>query len=275
LIPTFLVIGAMKCGTTSLCAYLRQHPEVYVPEQKDVYFFSNDNIYAKGWDWYLQQLKEGIGCKQIGEGTDNYSKIAEFPNAAKRIKRHVPHAKLLYIVRNPIQQIESAWAHMKVMNGESLPFESAIFSRNFYVDNCRYLRQINVYRELYDERSIKVIFLEDMIEDIDRVMKDVFDFLGVDSSFEINDRDPENIREGRYGDRWIVRWLKNHFETQNLFRNIPRSIRDSFRPIFKWRMKNKPVWNPDAKKQFLNIITGETKDFLTTYSKPDDFWILE
>lgn len=272
--PNFLIIGAMKCGTTSLSAYLRQHPDIFVPDPKDIYFFSNDEIYAKGWDWYISHFKDADACTAIGEGTDNYSKKWEFPNTAKRIKKHLPDTKLIYITRNPIRQIESAWSHLCVMNGERLPFEEAIFQRKFYIDNCRYLNQVNVYRELYPEHNIKVLFLEDLIRYTDAVLEDVFRFLGVRADYKIQDKSARNTRAGRYGDRLFTQYIRKIPGTENLVNYIPENLKSVSRPFFKWHMKHRPEWKT-VKKKFIDIIREETIDFLTAYGKPKTYWNLE
>ena len=273
--PTFLIIGAMKCGTTSLCAYLRQHPEIFIPSHKDIYFFSNDDVYSKGWDWYIQHFEEGKGCKAIGEGTDNYSKVWEFPHSSKRIKKHLPSAKIIYIVRNPIRQIESAWAHMKLMNGESLSFGQAIFHRKFYIDNCRYLKQINIYRKIYNDKNIRVLFLEDLVNDEEKTLRSLFEFVGVDSFFKVSDTAPRNTRKDKYGDRPVTKALKKIPGIDNLSYIFPDWVWGKIKPLFKWRMNNTPEWEQANKIRFIDLIENETHEFLSLYGKPQNFWSLD
>jgi len=93
--PNFLVIGAMKCGTTKLCHLLGQHPDVFMCEPKEPEFFAKDKKYKRGWDWYESLFTAGEGKTAIGEGSVTHTKSLRFPNAASRIVKHLPDAKLI------------------------------------------------------------------------------------------------------------------------------------------------------------------------------------
>ena len=77
--PNFLVIGAMKCGTTSLCSLLGQHPDIFMSNPKETYFFSNDEVYQRGSSWYESIFLGSENKIAIGEGSTNYSKKYIFP----------------------------------------------------------------------------------------------------------------------------------------------------------------------------------------------------
>lgn len=85
MLPNFLVIGAMKSGTTNLCHQMSLHPEIFFSEPKEPCFFSNDDRWQKGLSWYEVHFDAVITEKAIGEGSVNYSKLMEFPRSAERI----------------------------------------------------------------------------------------------------------------------------------------------------------------------------------------------
>ena len=91
--PNFLVVGAGRCGTTSLCYYLEQHPDVFIYEQKETEFFNSDRFYNKDWPWYESLFEKGKGHKAVGEGTVNYSKQYRYPKAEPRIVHHLPDVR--------------------------------------------------------------------------------------------------------------------------------------------------------------------------------------
>src|SRR4051812_13293797 len=106
--PTFLVIGAAKCATTVLCRILGEHPQVYVPPAKELYFFNDDDLFhRKGWPWYESLFFAGRNQPFRGEGTPLYTMRDEYPQVVDRIADALPRAKLIYMVRHPLRQIES------------------------------------------------------------------------------------------------------------------------------------------------------------------------
>ena len=72
ILPTFLIVGAAKSGTSSLWHYLREHPDVYVPAGKEINFFSDEANFSRGLDWYTSHFKSGAGKKAIGEASPSY-----------------------------------------------------------------------------------------------------------------------------------------------------------------------------------------------------------
>ena len=82
--PDFLVIGAMKCGTTSLYRYLRAHPQIQMAEPKELHFFSEPEVWARGWDWYEQRFPvREAATVAVGEASTSYTKYPQYPNVAE------------------------------------------------------------------------------------------------------------------------------------------------------------------------------------------------
>src|SRR4029077_6917057 len=108
-----------KCATTVLCRILGEHPQVYVPPQKELYFFNDDDLFhRKGWPWYESQFIQGRERPFRGEGTPLYSMRDEYPLVADRIAESLPNVKLIYMVRHPLRQIESWWIQARA-NGNT------------------------------------------------------------------------------------------------------------------------------------------------------------
>ena len=121
----FLVIGAARSGTTSLAAYLRSHPSIYLPLEKETCFFSDNDRYNKGVDWYLQSY---FHCRKsenkiIGEATPAYMLFKYIP---ERIFSTTPNTKLIAILRNPIYRAYSHYRFAKRLGIESRDFNEAI-----------------------------------------------------------------------------------------------------------------------------------------------------
>ena len=103
MLPTFLVVGAARCGTSWLDPNLRQHPEVYLPlNTSEVHFF--DNNYDTGIEWY-EKIFQGVQVKAVGEVTPSYH---YYKDVAQRIKKHIHDVNMIALLRNPV---ERAYSH--------------------------------------------------------------------------------------------------------------------------------------------------------------------
>ncbi|HJK95666.1 MAG TPA: sulfotransferase [Polyangiaceae bacterium LLY-WYZ-14_1] len=120
--PTFLILGAQKAGTTSLFRYLAQHPRVVEPIVKEVHFF--DASFHKGLDWYLAHFPRdpADGRTITGEGSPYY---LYHPHCADRIAETFPEARLLVLLRNPIDRAVSHHGHERRQGGERRPMQQA------------------------------------------------------------------------------------------------------------------------------------------------------
>lgn len=125
-LPDFVIIGAMKGGTTSMFQYLAQHPQVRPPFRKEIKFF--DIHFAKGLGWYRAhfplQAKMKAGAV-TGEATPYY---LFHPLAAERMAKFLPNAKLIVMLRNPVDRAYSHYSHMRRVGREPLSFENAFAS---------------------------------------------------------------------------------------------------------------------------------------------------
>jgi hypothetical protein len=102
--PDFLIIGAAKCGTTSLYNYLIEHPDVAGAAAKELRFF--DVKFRKGWDWYLAQFPERGAAQIVGESSPTY---LFDPSVPGRVKTALPNAKLIVMLRNPVDRAYSQY----------------------------------------------------------------------------------------------------------------------------------------------------------------------
>ena len=123
-LPNFLIIGAGKSGTTSLWHLLNEHPDIYMSPDKEPNFFNKDENYNKGLDWYQHLFRRAKNQKAIGEASNNYSCCGIFKNTVKRIKKTLPHVKIIYITRNPLKRAESEWMESRRIDSgkEKIPF---------------------------------------------------------------------------------------------------------------------------------------------------------
>ena len=122
-LPSFLVIGAMKAGTTSLYHYLHAHPQVFMPSIKELDFFVAGGNWGRGLHWYQKQFAgAGPGAVAVGEASTMYTKYPSVDGVPERIAAHLPEVRLVYVVRDPIDRIRSHYRHrVAVGTGDRVP----------------------------------------------------------------------------------------------------------------------------------------------------------
>lgn len=201
-LPDFLIIGAQKGGTTSLFDHLVKHPKIEMSpnfidgrffhyySQKEVHFFNSNFFFKKGIRWYKSNFNNNK--KLQGEKTPNY--ISDF-RAHERMSKVVPDAKLILILRNPIDRAFSAYNHQKQqgvcwdkiidiqkqdfneiisLNTENL-IRTNLIKRGFYVDQIE-----NLYKYFKPEQVL-ILISEHMKKDPQVIYNKIFEFLGIES----------------------------------------------------------------------------------------------
>jgi hypothetical protein len=181
-LPTFILIGAMKCGTTSLYHYLGAHPQICVSDPKEPDFFLRRN--EKGLAWYKQCFQGS--AQAYGEASTNYTKYPAFQGVPERMHRALPDLKLLYLVRDPIERAVSHYAHNRVDGRESQSIDEAFrpVEDSHYLQTSRYHFQLSQYLEHYSEEDVLVIESEQLRADRMQVLREIFAFLGVAQTVE-------------------------------------------------------------------------------------------
>lgn len=273
ILPNFLIIGCFKCGTTSLWRSLRAHPDIFMPSSKELYYFSDDTIYKRGLDWYANHFKRGGACPAVGEATDRYTCTEKAP---ERISRVLPEAKLLYIVRNPIKQIESHYLHLKSAGKELCEFNDAVLNNPDYIKIADYKKWVDLYNDFYMRRNIKIIFLEDLIDQPINVINDTLSFLNLkplnEEKLKVEDLH-KNKSADKFEDRSLTYFLRKNIP---LAKKIDHQLNGKIRYFLKYLLRRKidsrPSWNSSTKDYVLSALRGNIQAFLKETGKPADFW---
>jgi len=239
-IPDLIIIGAQKSGTTSLFEYLSQHPRLMPSYVKEVHFFDgglNPNVdnFNCGETWYRAHfpLKKNASNKKVFEASPLY---LFNPLAPQRISELIPEVKLIAILRNPVERAISHFFHEKRGGGESLPimealqseekrlepiidkqdYKSNLFIHHSYKNRGLYHVQLKRYLKFFPMGSILVINSEDLFTQPDDTLRRVFQFVGVDTEFTINDLKPRNVRSNRNKiDPDVYEYLEDYFRPHN------------------------------------------------------------
>jgi hypothetical protein len=205
-LPNFLIIGAPKCGTTSVYHYLRQHPDVFMPDRKEPKFFA----YEGGMPLFnspdggerdtvvtsieaYRALFDGVTTERaVGEASTTY---LYWPDAVHRIHRYLPNPKLIAILRNPVERAYSNFLHQRRWGREpvgdfaaALRAEPERIAQNWgpfwhYLAQGRYRSQLERYHRVFERKSIRVYLYDDLVRDPLALLRDIFRFLEVDDAF--------------------------------------------------------------------------------------------
>ena len=208
-LPDFFIIGAAKSGTTTLYNYLSQHKNIYLCTPKEPEYFARTEIYNNGLEYYQGLFTKAKNSQICGEASSIYSLWPHFPDAARRIATHVPHAKLLYLMRNPIERAYSFYVQF-VKNYQNntgdynvhRTFEECVFPEVYpnragqdyffakfdshypdkpgiFLDGSNYYLQISVFLRYFERHQIMPIVFEDFVENPAHHIGDICSFLGI------------------------------------------------------------------------------------------------
>lgn len=175
--PDFLVIGAMKSGTTSLFRWLGALPQVGVPEIKEVDFFSLDHVWDRGIDWYRSLFPDGVDL--TGEASPSYMYPEHSETAARRIQETLPEVKLICLLREPNARARSHYRHEVQRGRESLPLSEALTVDSPYVQRSRYFQNLAPYLDRFTEDQLLIVEFRDLTQSSNSGWAKVLDFLGL------------------------------------------------------------------------------------------------
>ncbi len=209
MLPSFIIIGAQRCGTTSLFEYLIQHPSIKKPIYKEIHFFDNYyGAYNLGFGWYRGHfpinifglIKDDVDNPTVitGEATPYY---IFHPWGPKRIKDALPDVKLIAILRNPVERAYSHYQHSVREGYETLSFKEALekeeyrlkgerkkmlsdpdyysfnHNRYSYLSRGIYIQQLRHWRKFFPKEQMLILRSEDLFYDLSTVYSTVLGFL--------------------------------------------------------------------------------------------------
>ena len=202
-LPNFFVIGAPKAGTTALYRALTEHPEIYVPKLKEPHFFSYDPT-APDWKTvrstrrerhmrvtapldYFRLFSEATGYKAVGEASTSYLRSKLAP---QRIREQLPEAKLVAVLRHPVERAHSSyWFYLSIGLESASTFEEAMDPErrtsgpmlgDQHSDHGFYHAHLSRWFALFPREQIKIYLFEDLRYASAAMLRDLFGFLGVD-----------------------------------------------------------------------------------------------
>lgn len=231
-LPNFLIIGAMKSGTTSLYNYLRQHPRVFMPDYKEPEFFVAEKTWGRGTKWYASLFAGAEDELAIGEASTSYTKYTEFPGVPERIKLVLPEVRLIYILRDPIARIQSMYEHMVLTGQERRPIDAAVLNDARYLGPSMYAANIRLYLAHFPRERLHVMLADNLRADPLGAIGGVTSFLGLPpaASFAPSARADLQTNERR-ADRRVKTLLRKSPEAYLVYERLPATVRETLRKL--------------------------------------------
>ena len=253
-LPDFVIIGAQKSGTTSLYNFIIKHPTIAPASRKELHYFSIR--YDLGERWYRSNFPTNLSRRRhykktgqkllSGEASPSY---LFYPRVSDRMRKNLPDAKLIVILRNPVDRTYSHYQHTLRQNDETLSFEKAIeleekrcagereqmikdpgfvsnnYRRYSYLSVGVYADHLERWFKHYDRKQFLILAAEDFRKNPQQVLDHVFDFLEV-PPFQIMDLKDENVGSYKKMDENTRKFLVEYFKPHNdrLYKLLQRSF---------------------------------------------------
>lgn len=294
--PNFLIIGAAKAGTTSLYQYLQQHPDVFLSTPKEPRFFALEGreLNYQGpiqiinhrsvtrWEDYQALFDGSQGKKAVGEASTVY--LYE-PQAAERIQHYLGQPKIVAILRNPVSRAYSSYLHLVRDGQETLSFEAALQAENtrieqnwpplwHYQRRGFYGQQLKPYFERFSDSHIKVFLFEDLVNSPQTLMRELFEFLEIDSRFE-----PDVSKRANPSGVPKFKWLSQLLNRQNPVKQIaqtvlPKGLRKNiYVTLQQGNTGDKTQINPQLKQQLIETYRDDVEQLQSLINRDLSHWL--
>jgi hypothetical protein len=272
-LPNFVVVGAAKCGTTSLWHYLAQHPDVFLPRRrKELHHFAADALRAHSagpgdgraledlcasWEEYVHQFVDARDQAAVGDVSPSYF---AYPESAEAIRQRLGRPRIVVILREPVQKALSQYSHLVRDGRETLPLWKALQAEPErraqgygalwrYAEGGLYAAPMARFLDLFGKDRVQVLFFEELVRDPAATMRSLFGFLGVDPAVPIDTSVVHN-RSGAPRSRRLAALLTQQNPLRSLARRLlpPRVTATVAWWLIGLNTGEKPVLDPRSRR---------------------------
>ncbi len=256
-LPDFYIIGAMKASTSTLHDQLAAQSGLWMSDPKELYFFSDDPVYARGLDWYASHFADAAPTDLCGESTTHYAKLPTYPKTIERIAAATPDASFIYVMRHPIDRLVSQYTHMWLEREVTVSFSDAVDGAvPELVDYSRYTTQLTPFFEQFGQDRVLPVFFDRMHAQPDLELERVCSFLrytGTPSwqhDLGANNVSSERLQSSATRDR-----LKDIPGYQQMRALIPEQAIERVRD--RWRPKERPSLSEAQLQRLTSIFDAD------------------
>lgn len=168
----------MKSATTTLHEQLARQPGVFMCHPKEPNFFSDDEVYARGWRWYGSLFRAAGPSDLCGESSTHYTKLPTYPRTIDRMLRDLPRLKIIYVMRHPIDRLISQYVHEVTVGRISQGLREAVGRHPELVEYGRYSMQLQPYLDAYGPDAVLPVFFSRLVTHSQEELERIGRFLG-------------------------------------------------------------------------------------------------
>jgi hypothetical protein len=245
--PHFVIIGAMKCATSTLHDQLARLPGVFMTDPKEPNFFSDQPVWSRGEGWYRSLFDGAPGGSICGESSTHYTKLPTHPHAAERLHGYAPHAKLIYVMRDPLDRLVSHYIHAWSRREMSVPIDAAVRRHPELVEYSRYAMQLEPWIGCFGAGRVLPVFFERLTADPQPEFERVCRFVGHDGPAAwdrgsgARNVSAERMRRHPALDRLLAAGPLPALRRTLLPERVRERIKD------RWRMRERPQLSESAR----------------------------
>lgn len=274
MLPTFILIGAPKAGSTSLHHYLAQHPEIHMSNPKEPNYFIKEKNFDRGRTWY--EALFDAPAEAFGESSVGYASSHRYEGVPERMHRLLPDVKLIYLLRDPIDLIISGYMNNLARGRETGTLEEVLTNPvgHNYVNACRYHMQLQAFLNYYPMERIHILTNHELKYERRDTLASVFRFVGVDDTFyspayeQVHNRSADMTRPTKL-DRWIGAL---HLREAG-HRAMPSFARDLYRKVAR-RPIERPTMSDTLRARITEALAEDVEDLRRLTGKKFENWSL-
>ena len=256
-LPDYIIIGAMKCGTSTLAAQLGMQDGMFMTTPKEPNFFSDDPIFDNGMDWYRALFTDAKTTDFKGEASTHYTKLPDLPDTLPRFQAVFDAPpKLIYLIRDPLARAVSHYIHEWTMGVIKTDLNTALETHPALTHYSQYAMQMAPWVAAFGTDAIHIDTLEAMQADPHGMMARVGAFLGCPDLRWQDDTGPSNVSSERLQRRPLDRLLIDNPVARGLRRAlIPQALRDKVKS--GRQMKVRPQMSDAHRARLIEVFTQD------------------
>lgn len=273
-LPDFLIIGAMKAGTSTLYTQLSAHPQIGMSREKETDFFLTGPHSARALERYKAQFPKGRDI--LGEASPNYTKHEAFPGVPARVAALIPDCRLIFLARDPVARAQSQYRHA-LLSGVSVPPPQALAGTRHYehlIDTSRYAAQLDPWLKHFGEDRFLFLEFESYISDPGPTLSRVAGFLGVADAWPAQARAVNSSGDLARLPPWLFRFRKSAAASA-IKRVLPARAREAAKAALRApHARHTPGFPDDLRQRMRADLTGDAARFRVLSGLPCTRWEL-
>ena len=273
--PDFIIIGAMRAGTTALAERLSRHPDIAMSKLKETDYFIAEKNFSRGPLWYQSLFAKGRPIR--GEAAPNYAKSDVFAGVPQRIHAARPDVKLIYVVRDPLDRFWSHYKHTYLMGGAVPPSDRLLdhHEGRHMLASSMYCRQLSAFLPVFPAEQIFVTDLDELTKTESGAFADILDFIGASPESST----PELTAANSAGSLaqtpgWALK-LSQHKALTGLRSAAPAGVKAGVRHLLgtlQRKPRQTPPISPAARRQVADALAEDVAAFRKLVGRSFPHW---